>query len=81
MCLNLNAYQFKARRYSYESTYMNCQVTTNQKHTSESQKPKPKRKELKHTAKENHQTTKGKTKRSRKEQGRTTKTTGKQGSK
>ena len=35
-------------------------VTTNQKHTIDSQKPK--RREHKHNTKENHQTTKGKTK-------------------
>ena len=34
-------------------------VTTNQKYTTDSHKPKIK--ELKHTTKENHQTTKGKT--------------------
>ena len=77
MCLNLNDYQFKASRYSYGSIYLNSMVTTDQKHTRDSQKPK--RKELKHTAKEYHQTTKGKTKRRRRnEQRRITKTTGKQ---
>ena len=55
---------------------MNPAVTTTQKPTIDAQKPK--RKELQHTTKENHQTTKGKTKR-RNEQRRTTKTTGKQG--
>ena len=41
---------------------------------------KPKRKELKHTTKENHHTTKKeKTRRKRNEQKRTIKTTGKQG--
>ena len=66
MCLNLNDYLFKASRYSYGSTYLNCMVTTNQKYTIYSQKPK--REELKHTTKENHQTTKGKPKRKRNEQ-------------
>ena len=40
---------------------------------------KTKIKELKHNTKENHQTTKVKTKRKRKEQRRNTKSTGKQG--
>ena len=40
---------------------MNPVVITNQKQITDSQKPK--RKELKHTSKENHQSTKGKTKR------------------
>ena len=75
MCLNLYDYQFKASRYSHGSTYLKTRVTTNQKHTTDSQKAK--RKEFKHTERENHQTTKGKTKR-RNEQRRTTKTTGKQ---
>ena len=46
-------------------------LTTNQKHTIDSQKPKTK--ELKHN-KKNHQTTKGEAK--RKNEHRTTKTTG-----
>ena len=50
MCLN---YQFKTTRY--RSTYMNPMVTTNQKPTTNTQKLK--RKEHKHTTKENHQTT------------------------
>ena len=41
-------------------------VTTNQKSPIDSQKPK--KKELKHTTKENHQTTIGKTKRRRNKQ-------------
>ena len=45
-------------------------VTTNQKYAIDSQKPKIK--ELKHTTKETHKTTKGKTKR-RNEQRRTIK--------
>ena len=32
MCLNLNDYQFKTSRYSYESIYLNSMVTTDQKH-------------------------------------------------
>ena len=39
---------------------MKTRVTTSPKHTIDSQKPK--QKELKHNTKENHQTTKGKTK-------------------
>ena len=65
------------QRYDYGSTYMNSMVTTNQKPTTDRQKTK--RKEFKHTAEENHQTTMGKTKR-RNEQ-RTTETTGSQGMK
>ena len=75
MCLNLKDYQFKASRYNYGSIYMNPMVTTNQKPTIDTQKLR--RKELKHTTKENHQITMGETKR-RNEQRRTTKTTGKQ---
>ena len=60
MCLNLYDYQFKASRYSYGLTYLKTRVTTHQKDTIDSQKPK--RKELKHNTKEIHKTTKGKTK-------------------
>ena len=60
MWLNLNNYQFKASRYSYGSTYLNSMVTTSQKYTIDSQKPK--RKELKQTTKENYKTTTRKTK-------------------
>ena len=42
MCLNLCNYQFKAGRYSYGSTYLKTRVTTNQKHTIDSQTPKGK---------------------------------------
>ena len=55
----MNDFQFKENRYSYGSTYLNSMVSTNRKYTIHSQKTK--RKELKHTTKENHQTTKGKT--------------------
>ena len=58
-----------------QSIYMNPMVTANQKHTMDTQKPK--RKEVKHTNKENHQTTREEIKK-RKEQRRTTKTTSKQ---
>ena len=76
MCLNLNDYQFKESRYSYGPTYLNSMVTTSQKYTIGSQKPK--RKKLKCTTNKIHQTIEGKTKR-RKEQSRTTKITKKQG--
>ena len=52
MCLNLYDYQLKASRYSYGLTYLKTRVTTHQKDTIDSQKPK--RKELKHNTKENH---------------------------
>ena len=76
MCLNLYDYQFKASRYSYGLIYLNSMVTMNHRHKIDSQKSK--RKELKHTTKENQQTIQGKTKRRRNEQRRTTKTTRKQ---
>ena len=76
MCLRLYDYQSKASRYNSGLTYLKNRVTTNQKHTIDSQKPK--RREHKQNTKENHQTTKGKTKRKRKEQRRNTKSTGKQ---
>ena len=76
MCLNLNDYQFKSHRYNYGSVYLNPMVTTNHgNHGKDTQKPK--RKEPKHSTKENDQITMGETKR-RSEQRRTTKTTGKQ---
>ena len=52
-------------------------ITTSQKHTTDSQKPK--RKKLKHTTEESHQITKGKTKRRTKDQGRSIKSWGNQG--
>ena len=60
MYLNQYDFQFKASRYSYGSTYLKTRVTTNKKYTIDSQKLV--RKELKHTTKENHQTTKEKPK-------------------
>ena len=48
-------------RYSNRLTYLKNKVTTNQKHSVDSQKTKPRK--LKHNAEENHKTTKGKTKR------------------
>ena len=68
MCLSLYDYLSKASRYSNGLTHLKTRVTTNQKHATDSQKPK--RKEFKHNTNENHQTTKGKTKRRRKEQRR-----------
>ena len=59
-------YQSKASRYGRGLAYMKHRVTTNQKHIIDLQKPK--RREYKHNAKENHQTPKGK--RKRKEQRR-----------
>ena len=40
MCLNLNTYPFKASRYSCELTDLNSMVTTDPKHTTDSQKLK-----------------------------------------
>ena len=37
ICLNLNDYQFKASRHAYVPTYMKIMVTTNQKHTKDTQ--------------------------------------------
>ena len=61
MCLSLYDYQSKANRYRKGLTYLKNRVTTNQKHTTDSQKQK--RREHKYNTKESHQTTKGKTKR------------------
>ena len=58
MYLSLYDYQSKASRYSNGLTNFKTRVTTNQKHTIYSQKPK--RRAHKHNTKENHQTTKGK---------------------
>ena len=52
MCLNLNDCQFKTSGYSYQSTYMNLMVTTNQKPSIHTQKLV--RKEHKHTTEENN---------------------------
>ena len=59
MCWNLYNCQFKASGYNHGSTYLKTRLTTNQTHTTDSQKPK--KKELKHTTKENHQVTMGET--------------------
>ena len=55
MCLSLYDYQSKASRYRNGLAYLKNRVITNEKNTIDSQKPK--RKELKHNTKENHQTT------------------------
>ena len=60
MCLKSHDYWSMGNRYSYASTYLKTRITTNQKHTVDLQKPK--RKEFKDYKDENHQTTKGKTK-------------------
>ena len=52
MCLSLYDSQSKANRYSDRLTYLKNKVTTNQKHSVDSQKTKPRK--LKHNAKENH---------------------------
>ena len=70
-------YQSKASRYRKGLTYLKNRVTTNQKHTVDSQKPK--RREHKHKIKGNHQTTKRKTKRERMEYRRNKESTRKQG--
>ena len=40
MCLSLFDYQSKASRYRKGLTYLKNRITTNQKHTIDSQKPK-----------------------------------------
>ena len=60
MCLILYDYQSKASIYRKGLTYLNNVVTTNKKHTIDSQKPK--KTEHKCNTKGNHQTIKGKTK-------------------
>ena len=64
MCLSLCDYKFKATRYRNVLIYFKKKVTTNQKHTVDSQKPK--RREHKCNIKENRLTIKGKAKRQRK---------------
>ena len=76
MCLSLYDYRSKASRYTMGLTYLKNRVTTNQKHKTDSQKPK--RREHKYNTKENYQTTRGKTTRKRKGQRRNIKSTGKQ---
>lgn len=43
MFLNLSDYRFKAFRYSYESTHLNCMVTKKQKYIIDSEKNKKNR--------------------------------------
>ena len=74
MCLSLCGCLSKASSYRRGLTYLKNRVTTIQKHTIDSQKPKRKNK---YNIKENHQITKGKTK--RKGQRRNIKSMGKQG--
>ena len=62
MCLGLYDYQFETSRYKNGLTYLKNRVIRNQKYTIDSQKPKIK---LKHNTKDNHQNTKGKTKRNK----------------
>ena len=76
MCLSLYDYLSKASRYRKGLTYLRNRTIANQKHTTDSQKTK--RREHKYNTKENHQTTKGKTKRKRKGQRRNIKPTRKQ---
>ena len=61
MCLSLYDYQSTASRYRKGLTYLKNRVTTNQKHTIDSQKTK--RREHKHNIKGNSQNRKEKTKR------------------
>ena len=68
--------QFKASRYKKGLRYMKNWVTTNQKHTVDSQKTKIR--EQKHLIKRNLQTTKGKTSK-KKNKRRNRESTGKQG--
>ena len=75
MCLSHTTTSLRQADIGRGLAYMKHRVTTNQKHIIDLQKPK--RREYKHNAKENHQTPKGK--RKRKEQRRNTKSTGKQG--
>ena len=60
VCLSLYDSQSKANWYSNRLTYLKNKVTTNQKHSVDSQKTKPRK--LERNAEENNKTTKGKTK-------------------
>ena len=55
MCLHLYNYLSKASRYSYRLTHLKTRVITNKKYIINSQNPK--RNELKHNTKENHEIT------------------------
>ena len=63
MYLSLYDYQSKASRCTKGLTYLKNRVTTNQKHTIDSQKPKER--EHKYNTRKNHQTTKWKAERKR----------------
>ena len=56
VCLKLNDYHLKASTYSFELTYLSSMITTNQKYTTVYFEKNIK--EIKHTTKENYQTTK-----------------------
>ena len=58
MCLSLHDYQSEGSRCNNGLTYLKNRITTDQKHTTHSQKRK--RREHKQNAKENHQITQGK---------------------
>ena len=60
MCLSLHDYHSEGSRRNNGLTYLKNRITTDQKHTTHSQKRK--RREHKHNAKENHHITKGKRK-------------------
>ena len=64
MCLNLYNYLSKASRYSYGLTHLKTRVITDKKYIINSQNPK--RNELKHNTKENHEITNWKTKKNKK---------------
>ena len=59
MCLSLHDYQSEGSRRNNGLTYLKNRITTDQKHTVGSEKQRGK--ELKRNTKENHQTTKEKT--------------------
>ena len=63
ICLCLYDYQSEASRYRNGLTYLKNRVIRNKKYTIDSQKPKIRK--LKHNRKDNHQNTKGKTKRNK----------------
>ena len=77
MCLSLYDYQSKVSRSRKRLAYLKNRVTTNRKHTIESQKTNKKREHKHDTKKKKNQNTKGK--RKRKGQRRNIKSTGKQG--
>ena len=52
MCSNLSCYQLKIDHYKYKLIYVSLMVSTEQKSVVDTQKTK--KKEYKHTTKENH---------------------------